>query len=298
MGSLVIANLIWSLMGQLGNSQSIYQCKTKEELDEYRDGQRLHRFLIHQNTIYLVLKSRIVSFKAPFTETDANGEAHLVSSLPFAYEHNEKDTPTKIIGYLALNEFTYELYTSKVPNRFVGYELDFDKNLTGKKESNYIYLNFRVTNDSESCIFAYQVNKQHVVMFVYRDRAMDFYFLQMPESGYDFQEPAITNRTIALPYRVRHAVFYKKVDEKEKQSREPDRQANEKSEYFLVELDDEMNLYVRQVELPNLQRQHMEPVWYNRTSIELSRFLSCHQPFDQPNQVSRTMINDKKNFNH
>lgn len=287
MGSLVIVNLIWSLMSQLGDSQTIYHCKTKEELDEYRNG-LMHRLLIHKNTVYLVLKSRIVSFRAPYTEADRCGEVHLVSSLPFAYEHKEQEISKKIIGYLVVDDSTYELYKSKVANRFIGYRLDFESVLADKKESNYLYLNAKEVDDSVRFLFVYQVNNLYALMFVYGNYTMNFYYFQVPANSYDFKEPPVIRRTVDQLYRVRYAVFYrfqKKSDNEDEKKGNAEKHASQ-NVYFLIELDDDQHLHVRQVSLPYPQRQNMEVKFHKVISIKLSHLLSCHQPFESPSEVS------------
>lgn len=286
MVGLMIANLILSLMSQLADSQTIYECKTKRELDEWRQGLSLQRLLVHKTTVYLMLEKQIISFMAPYTQTDESGEVHLVSSLPFAHEHLEKEDSKKVVGYLVSNEMTYELYRSKVPNRLIGYRLDFENDLGGKHESNYLYLSSK-ESESAQFLFASLHDRFYTAMFAYRSHRLDFYYYGQPREGFDFQNLPLVNQTVLLSYRVQYAAFYRRAfDEEEdrKKKRDPKKFKNP-AEYFLIELDENHHLHVRLITLPNMRREKKEVKFHKDVSIELSHFLSCHQPFESPEQV-------------
>ena len=286
MVGLMIVNLILSLMSRLSDGQAIYQCKTKKELDEWRNGLKLQRLLVYKTTMYLVLESRIISFTAPYTQTNKRGQTQLISSLPFVHEHKEKERSKKVIGYLVFNDLTYELYKSKIANRLIAYQVNFDKDLANKQESNYLYLSSREA-ETAHFIFVFQRNPSYTLMFAYRNRTLNLFYHGKQERQLDFKDPPISNRTVNLPYRVKYAAFYRRVfDEEEdrKKNRNPAKY-KKPNEHFLIELDEDQNLHVRLVSLPDVLREEKDVKPQGVASIGLSHFLSCHQPFENPSQV-------------
>lgn len=282
MGGLMIANLILSLMSQLGSAWEIYYCKTKKEIDEWKTGVKLHRLVVYETSVYMVLESQIISFTAPYTQTNECGNVHLMSSLPFAKKHSEKANSMKVVGYLLSNELIYELYDSQMKNRLIGYSLDFERNLADKKEGiDSIFFYSNEVNET-NFIFAFQHQRVYTAVLLYRQDQLNFFIYGPPVHQFDFRFSPRINQTVRLPYKVRYAALYKREFDEDLEERGHIKGNNE---HFLIEVDYEQNLHVRQVGLPNMLRDEKLVRLDKTASIGLSNFLSCHQPFESPGQV-------------
>ena len=283
--------LLVNLVNKIRN-EKIFQCDAADELKVQRfwyDGYDL-------GFIYLLLANKAIVFELPYfgkinkqiypTKAD---DIYFINKLPLVYAGKNNLISKTIIGYLVSEIYdnqsskTYELY--RIDNNAIkGTELYmFDGEHYYKK--NFIYPKLKDEDKDVEYILIFEFKdrnrfrKDMKIVYILKyfvNRKLSFFYVHTNTTFYDFNDANLIN-DMKLAYNVKWTMFYQKKTHPK---------TIENLNNTLIEIDNEDRIHFKTISLQNLIVDNVSSVdVQEKVTMNLRKFLNCHQPFKSKSQV-------------